>query len=88
DVGGPSTAVAEGPSLPQIAQGLPVPPFVIEDLSTRLGLADGGLERREGCIVDSAGSSLADRCAAERHADLVAADYCYRDEQHGDHADA
>ncbi|GKC53215.1 hypothetical protein Tco_1075960 [Tanacetum coccineum] len=31
--------------------------------------------------IDSAGSGLAGRCAAERHADLVAADYCYRDEQ-------
>ncbi|GJS40610.1 hypothetical protein Tco_0565653 [Tanacetum coccineum] len=28
------------------------------------------------------------RCAAERHADPVAADYCYRDEQQGEHADA
>ncbi|GJZ04869.1 hypothetical protein Tco_0538144 [Tanacetum coccineum] len=35
-VGGPSTAVAEGPSFPQVAPGLPVPPCMIEDLSTRL----------------------------------------------------
>ncbi|GKB05524.1 hypothetical protein Tco_0833719 [Tanacetum coccineum] len=36
EVGGPSTAVAEGPSFPQVASGLPVPPCMIEDLSTRL----------------------------------------------------
>ncbi|GKB53447.1 hypothetical protein Tco_0904200, partial [Tanacetum coccineum] len=37
EVGGPSTAVAEGPSFPHPAPGLPVPQFVIEDLSIRLG---------------------------------------------------
>nr|GEY26621.1 hypothetical protein [Tanacetum cinerariifolium] len=37
EVGGPSTAIAEGPSFPHLALGLSVPPFVIEDLSTRLG---------------------------------------------------
>ncbi|GKE46662.1 hypothetical protein Tco_1477920 [Tanacetum coccineum] len=37
EVGGPSTAIAEGPSFPLPALGLPVPPSVIEDLSTRLG---------------------------------------------------
>ncbi|GJU71237.1 hypothetical protein Tco_1262642 [Tanacetum coccineum] len=36
EVGGPSTVVAEGPSFPHVAPGLPVPPLVIEDLSTRL----------------------------------------------------
>ncbi|GKD85789.1 hypothetical protein Tco_1356943 [Tanacetum coccineum] len=36
EVGGPSTAVVEGPSFPHVAPGLPVPPFMIEDLSTRL----------------------------------------------------
>ncbi|GJR02093.1 hypothetical protein Tco_0525077 [Tanacetum coccineum] len=36
EVGGPSTASAEGPSFPLPAPGLPVPPSVIEDLSTRL----------------------------------------------------
>nr|GEZ45321.1 hypothetical protein [Tanacetum cinerariifolium] len=35
EVGGPSTA-AEGPSFQLPAPGLPVPPSVIEDLSTRL----------------------------------------------------
>nr|GEZ34517.1 hypothetical protein [Tanacetum cinerariifolium] len=37
EVGGPSTAAIEGPSSPFSAPGLPVPPTVIEDLSTRLG---------------------------------------------------
>ncbi|GJX87739.1 hypothetical protein Tco_0339753 [Tanacetum coccineum] len=36
EVGGPSTTVAEGRSFPQVAPGLPVPPSVIEGLSTRL----------------------------------------------------
>ncbi|GJU99149.1 hypothetical protein Tco_1328420 [Tanacetum coccineum] len=36
EVGGPSTAVAEGPSFSQVAPGLPVPPYMIEDLSTCL----------------------------------------------------
>ncbi|GJU25608.1 hypothetical protein Tco_1164229 [Tanacetum coccineum] len=42
EVGGPSIAVAEGPSFPHLASGLPVPPFVIEDLSTRLGNLEYG----------------------------------------------
>nr|GEZ95042.1 hypothetical protein [Tanacetum cinerariifolium] len=37
EVGGPSTATAEGPSFPFPVPGLPVPPTVIEDLSTCLG---------------------------------------------------
>nr|GEV07192.1 hypothetical protein [Tanacetum cinerariifolium] len=37
EVGGPSTIVAEGPSFPHLAPRLSIPPFVIEDLSTRLG---------------------------------------------------
>ncbi|GJW78527.1 hypothetical protein Tco_0140209 [Tanacetum coccineum] len=36
EVGGPSTAVAEGPSFPYVAPGLLVPPSVIKDLSTCL----------------------------------------------------
>ncbi|GKC36762.1 hypothetical protein Tco_1049146 [Tanacetum coccineum] len=120
EVGGPSTAVAEGPSFPQVAPGLPVPPSVIEDLSThldnleyghgqlvqrviqgsdaeiatgviigeigRVRSADFYPERRDGYMIDSAGSGLAGRCAAERHADPAAADYCYQDEQQGEHA--
>nr|GEV03632.1 hypothetical protein [Tanacetum cinerariifolium] len=37
EVGGLSTAAVEGPSVPLPAPGLPMPPTVIEDLSTRLG---------------------------------------------------
>ncbi|GKB15974.1 hypothetical protein Tco_0849897 [Tanacetum coccineum] len=42
EVGGPSTAAAEGPSFPHSTSGLPVPPPVIEDLSTRLGNLEYG----------------------------------------------
>ncbi|GKB25945.1 hypothetical protein Tco_0865346 [Tanacetum coccineum] len=42
EVGGPSTVAAEGPSFPLPAPGLPVPPLVIEDLSTRLGNLEYG----------------------------------------------
>ncbi|GJT27951.1 hypothetical protein Tco_0908226 [Tanacetum coccineum] len=42
EVGGPSTATAEGQSFPLLAPGLPVPPSVIEDLSTRLGNLEYG----------------------------------------------
>nr|GEX45194.1 hypothetical protein [Tanacetum cinerariifolium] len=42
EVGGPSTAVAKGPSFPHLALGLPVPPFVIEDLNTDLGNLEYG----------------------------------------------
>ncbi|GKB72343.1 hypothetical protein Tco_0933755 [Tanacetum coccineum] len=42
EVGGPSTAAAEGPSFPLPAPGLPIPPAVIEDLSTRLGNLEYG----------------------------------------------
>ncbi|GKA16483.1 hypothetical protein Tco_0696230 [Tanacetum coccineum] len=41
EVGGPSTA-AEGQSFPLPVPGLPVPPSVIEDLSTRLGNLEYG----------------------------------------------
>ncbi|GJZ65999.1 hypothetical protein Tco_0622695 [Tanacetum coccineum] len=42
EVGGPSTAVFEGPSFPLPAPGLPVPLPVIEDLSARLGNLEYG----------------------------------------------
>ncbi|GJS47891.1 hypothetical protein Tco_0598012 [Tanacetum coccineum] len=119
EVGGPSTAVAEGPSFPQVSPGLPVPPCMIEDLSTRLDNLEyghGQLVQRviqgsdakivAGVIIGEIGlrvlavegkmqvrrpkndSGLAGRCAAKRHADPAVADYCYRDEQQGEHADA
>nr|GEV75773.1 hypothetical protein [Tanacetum cinerariifolium] len=47
EVGGPSTAAAEGSSFPLPTLGLPVPPTVIEDLSTRLG----NLEYRYGVLM-------------------------------------
>nr|GFD61757.1 hypothetical protein [Tanacetum cinerariifolium] len=37
EVGGLSTIAVEGPSTPFPAPGLPVPPTMIEDLSTHLG---------------------------------------------------
>ncbi|GKD84649.1 hypothetical protein Tco_1355803 [Tanacetum coccineum] len=46
-VGGPSTTAAEGQSFPLPAPVLPIPPSVIEDLSTRLG----NLEYRDGQLV-------------------------------------
>nr|GFC20787.1 hypothetical protein [Tanacetum cinerariifolium] len=42
EVGGPSTTVAKGPSFPHLSPGLFVPPFAIEDLSTRLGNLEYG----------------------------------------------
>ncbi|GKF46220.1 hypothetical protein Tco_0136022, partial [Tanacetum coccineum] len=37
EVGGPSITAAEGQSFPLPTPGLPIPPSVIEDLSTHLG---------------------------------------------------
>nr|GEY81424.1 hypothetical protein [Tanacetum cinerariifolium] len=47
EVGGPSTAAAEGQSFPLPVPGLPVHPTMIEDLSTRLGY----LEYRHGVLM-------------------------------------
>ncbi|GKF54834.1 hypothetical protein Tco_0165174 [Tanacetum coccineum] len=47
EVGGPSTAAAEGPSFPLLAPGLPIPLVVIKDLSTRLS----NLEYMHGQLV-------------------------------------
>nr|GEX77447.1 hypothetical protein [Tanacetum cinerariifolium] len=47
EVGGPSTVAARGSSFPLPAAGLPIPPLVIKDLSTRLG----NLEYRHGQLV-------------------------------------
>nr|GEU93813.1 hypothetical protein [Tanacetum cinerariifolium] len=47
EVGGPFTAAVEGSFAPLPAPGLPVPPTVIEDLSTRLG----NLEYRHGVLM-------------------------------------
>ncbi|GJU10777.1 hypothetical protein Tco_1133173 [Tanacetum coccineum] len=61
EVGGPSNVAVEGPSFPHTASGLPVPPAVIEDLSTRLGTGDGALvthaaDRWEQTTVTEMGS--------------------------------
>ncbi|GJR75460.1 hypothetical protein Tco_0087825 [Tanacetum coccineum] len=45
EVGGPSTAAAEGRFFPLPAPGLPIPPSMIEDLSTRLGNLEYGHKR-------------------------------------------
>ncbi|GKB20107.1 putative reverse transcriptase domain-containing protein [Tanacetum coccineum] len=47
EVGGSSTAAAEGHSLTLLAPGVPVPPSVIEDLCTRMG----NLEYGHGLLV-------------------------------------
>nr|GEW70923.1 hypothetical protein [Tanacetum cinerariifolium] len=47
EVGGPSTTVIEGPSFPLPAPGLPAPPIMIEELSTRLS----NLEYRHGVLM-------------------------------------
>nr|GFB64479.1 hypothetical protein [Tanacetum cinerariifolium] len=47
EVGGPSTAATKGSSFPLPSPGLPIPPSVIEDLSTRLG----DLEYEHGQLV-------------------------------------
>ncbi|GJR20156.1 hypothetical protein Tco_0968683 [Tanacetum coccineum] len=60
EVGGPSTTVVEGPSFPHSASGLPVPPFVIEDLSTRLGLRVYVVEGQVQVVVSQI-SHAADR---------------------------
>ncbi|GJX00380.1 hypothetical protein Tco_0184293 [Tanacetum coccineum] len=55
EVGGPSTAVAEGPSFPHSALGLPVPQFVIEDLKVAVGVTIGELGPR---VYDVEGQAL------------------------------
>nr|GEV10992.1 hypothetical protein [Tanacetum cinerariifolium] len=92
-VGGPSTAAIEGPSFPLIAPGLPIPPSVIEDLSTPLG----NLEYKHRKLVKkviqvsdvevAAGVSIGE-IGPRRHADSVAAGYSFRVEQAGEHTDA
>nr|GEY96526.1 hypothetical protein [Tanacetum cinerariifolium] len=47
EVRGPSTAATKGSSFPLPSPGLPIPPSVIEDLSTRLG----NLEYEHGHLV-------------------------------------
>ncbi|GJV80252.1 hypothetical protein Tco_1516122 [Tanacetum coccineum] len=128
-VGGLSTTAAEGPYFPLPTPRLPIPPSVIEDLSTRLVNLEYGHEQLVKKVIQvsdaevAAGVSigeigprvfaieehvqvmasqmvyaadrweqvgaqveqgLADGCAAERHTDLAAVDYSFRDGQPGD----
>ncbi|GJW50812.1 hypothetical protein Tco_0092163, partial [Tanacetum coccineum] len=53
EVGGPSTAVAEGLSFPQVAPGLPVPSSVIEGMSTRLDNLEYGHGQLVQRVIDS-----------------------------------
>ncbi|GJY80276.1 hypothetical protein Tco_0493027 [Tanacetum coccineum] len=64
EVGGPHTAADEGPSLPHSASGFPVPPSVIEDLSTRLGNLEyghGQLVQKVIQVIASQMTHVADR---------------------------
>ncbi|GKC67504.1 hypothetical protein Tco_1100102, partial [Tanacetum coccineum] len=100
EVGGPSTAAAEGPSFPLLAPGLPIPPSVIEDLSTRLGNLEYGHGKLVKKVIQVMASQMVhgvDRfeqvgaqvdSAAERYIDSAAAVYSFRDEQLGEHTDA
>ncbi|GJU77371.1 hypothetical protein Tco_1274441, partial [Tanacetum coccineum] len=85
EVGGPSIMAAEGPSFPHSASRLPVPPAVIEDLSTRLGTGDS--------VSDSSccrhiGAGFADSGVAKRHVNPATANYSLVDEQPGELTDA
>ncbi|GKG59649.1 hypothetical protein Tco_0607277, partial [Tanacetum coccineum] len=51
-------------------------------------LVGGGLERRDGYMIESVGSGLTDRGAAKRHADPAAIDYSLGDDQSGEFVDA
>nr|GEV00410.1 cytochrome c oxidase subunit 1, mitochondrial [Tanacetum cinerariifolium] len=53
EVKGPSTATSEGQSFPHPTLALPIPPSVIEDLSTRFGAGFAGSSASEG-FADSA----------------------------------
>ncbi|GJT41881.1 hypothetical protein Tco_0941746 [Tanacetum coccineum] len=63
EVGGPSTVAAEGPSFPLPTPRLPIPPSVIEDLSTRLGNLEYGHGQLEqvGAQVEQGQQTAAQR---------------------------
>ncbi|GJS80398.1 hypothetical protein Tco_0730279 [Tanacetum coccineum] len=93
EVGGPSTAAAEGPSFPLPAPGLPVPLLVIKDLSTHLGNLEYGHGQLVKKVIQMSGAEVeagtgGSSYAAKRHADSIAADYGLRDEQPGELTDA
>ncbi|GJU96927.1 hypothetical protein Tco_1326198 [Tanacetum coccineum] len=62
EVGGSSTAAAEGHSLTLLAPGVHVPPLVIEDLCTRMGNLEYGyglLVRKVIMVSDAEGQQAA-----------------------------
>ncbi|GKE87868.1 hypothetical protein Tco_1565343 [Tanacetum coccineum] len=60
EVGGPSTAAAEGQSFPLPSLGLLVPPSVIEDLSTRFGNLEYGHEQLVKKVIHVSDAEVAD----------------------------
>ncbi|GJX87508.1 hypothetical protein Tco_0339522 [Tanacetum coccineum] len=60
EVGGPSTAVAEGLSFPQVAPRLPVPPCMIEDLSSRLDNLECGHGQLVQRVVQGSDAEIED----------------------------
>ncbi|GKE21963.1 hypothetical protein Tco_1433475, partial [Tanacetum coccineum] len=81
EVGGPSTAAAEGPSFPHSALGLLAPLVVIDDLSTRLG----NLEYEHGQLVQKVGAQVeqGQQTAAQRDEMITELT-----QQPGEHTDA
>nr|GEY16416.1 hypothetical protein [Tanacetum cinerariifolium] len=79
EVGGPSTVVSKGPSFPHLALGLFVPPFVIEDLSTRLG----NLEYRHGQL-EQVGAQVEEGQQTAAQSDETVVELT----QQGEHTDA
>ncbi|GKA33730.1 hypothetical protein Tco_0720159 [Tanacetum coccineum] len=60
EVGGPSTAAAEGQSFTLPAPGFPVPPSVIEDLSTRMGNLEYGHGQLVKKVIQVSDAEVAD----------------------------
>ncbi|GKD54355.1 hypothetical protein Tco_1287742 [Tanacetum coccineum] len=63
EVGGPSTAAAEGHSLTLLAPGVPVPPSVIEDLCTRIGNLEYGHGKLVKKVITVSDADVADGIA-------------------------
>ncbi|GJZ29826.1 hypothetical protein Tco_0574473 [Tanacetum coccineum] len=60
EVGGPSTAVAEGQSFTLPTHGLPVPPSVIEDLITRMAYLEYGHGHYVKKVIQLSDAEVAD----------------------------
>nr|GEV76463.1 hypothetical protein [Tanacetum cinerariifolium] len=63
EVGGSSTAAAEGPSLTLLATVVFVPPFVIEDLCTRMGNLEYGHRLLVKKVITVSNAEVADSIA-------------------------